>query len=339
VFPSTAPHFRIHLRARFRALTRKSIMRTSRLTLVAATAATCTLLLGLTACGSDSPTAPASAHGHHPAASMPPMTTMPSMPSASSMPSGSSMPPMSGMDDGTPADGLAADRDGYRFRSPDPRLAPGAPASYRFTITAPDGKPLTGYAVDQTRRMHFYAIRSDLTGFQHVHPVMADDGTWTARLAPLAPGGWRVFASFTPDAGPGKGTDFVLSRTVTVPGAASAVPLPAPAATTTVDGYTVTVRGELTAGMARPLVVTVTRNGRPVTDLQPYLGTYAHLTAFRSGDLAFAHLHPMTPANGGHGGPELTFHAQPPAAGDWRLFLQFQTGGTLHTAALTLRVG
>jgi hypothetical protein len=28
-----------------------------------------------------------------------------------------------------------------------------------------------------------------------------------------------------------------------------------------------------------------------------------------------------------------------PRAGNWRLFLQFQTGGVLHTAALTLNVG
>ncbi|SFE02368.1 hypothetical protein SAMN05216251_101198 [Actinacidiphila alni] len=304
-------------------------MRTSRLTFLAATAATCTLLLGLTACGSDSPAAKGSAHGHAPTAS----PTMPNMSSASPMPS------MDGMHDAPTGNGLSADRDGYRLTSPDTRLTQGAPAAYRFTVTAPDGRPLTAYALDQTRRMHVYAVRSDLTGFQHVHPAMAGDGTWTARLAPLASGTWRVFASFVPDAGPGKGTDFVLSRTVTVPGDAGAVPLPAPAASTTVDGYTVTVKGQVMAGMAHPLTVTVTRNGRPVTDLQPYLGTYAHLTAFRSGDLAFAHLHPTTAVHGDHGGPELTFHAELPASGDWRLFLQFRTGGTLHTAALTLRAG
>jgi len=38
---------------------------------------------------------------------------------------------------------------------------------YRLTITGPDGKPVTGFAVDQTKKLHFYAIRSDLTGFQH----------------------------------------------------------------------------------------------------------------------------------------------------------------------------
>lgn len=148
-----------------------------------------------------------------------------------------------------------------------------------------------------------------------------------------------MFASFTPNTGTGKGKDFVLSRTVTVPGDAAESPLPAPATSTQVDGYTVTVKGESMAGMARPLTVSIARDGKPVTDLEPYLDTYAHLTAFHEGDAAFAHLHPTTKVTGDHGGPDLTFHAELPTSGNWRLFLQFQTGGTLHTAALTLRVG
>ncbi|WP_406423178.1 hypothetical protein OH809_07185 [Streptomyces sp. NBC_00873] len=66
------------------------------------------------------------------------------------------------------------------------------------------------------------------------------------------------------------------------------------------------------AGMAHPLTVTESKDGEPVTDLQPYLDTYAHLTAFQVGDAAFAHLHPTTKANGDHGGPDLAFHAELP---------------------------
>ena len=46
------------------------------------------------------------------------------------------------------------------------------------------------------------------------------------------------------------------------------------------------------------------KGSKPVTDLQPYLDTYAHLTAFHEGDAAFAHLHPTTKVTGDHGGPE-----------------------------------
>ncbi|MFD5081784.1 hypothetical protein ACFWOG_03975 [Kitasatospora sp. NPDC058406] len=235
----------------------------------------------------------------------------------------------------------SAERNGYRLTSDTGTLAAGTPAAYRFAVTAPDGTRLTAYRTEQTERMHFYAVRSDLTGFQHLHPEMAADGTWTAPLAALTPGTWRTYASFVPDSGPGSGSGLVLSRTVTVPGegADAAARLPAATGTTTVDGYTVTVEGSPVAGRAGELKVAFARDGAPVTDLQPYLETFAHLTAFRAGDQAFAHLHPETRAEAnGTGGPTLTFHAEMPAAGDWRLFLQFRTGGQLHTAGLTLTV-
>ncbi|WEB44491.1 hypothetical protein MOV08_37870 [Streptomyces yunnanensis] len=44
--------------------------------------------------------------------------------------------------------------------------------------------------------------------------------------------------------------------------------------------------------MAHPMTVNISKDGKPVTDLQPYLDTYAHLTAFQEGDQAFAHLSP-----------------------------------------------
>jgi hypothetical protein len=280
------------------------------------------LTLALAACGSDSgsasyakPVKPGMAR-----TATPPMSSMPSMPS------------MRGM---RPGNGLAASSGGYRLTAESTTLPAKRPVDYRFTITGPDGKPLTAFVIDQTKRMHFYAIRSDLTGFQHVHPAMAADGTWTARLSALPPGSWRFFTSFVPGSGPGEGTGLVLSRTATVPGAVATTELPAASSTTTVDGYTVTVHGELMAGMAHPFTITIGKDGEPITDLQPYLGSYAHLTAFHAGDAAFAHLHPETKVTGG---PTLAFHAEFGEAGSWRLFLQFKTAGALHTAALTLHV-
>jgi hypothetical protein len=199
---------------------------------------------------------------------------------------------MSGMPGMGAMDGLAAEFNGYGMASATATLPAGKITDYRFTITGPDGKPVTRFAVEQTQRLHFYAIRSDLTGFQHVHPTLASDGTWTATLAALQPGTWRLYASFVPNAGPAKGQEFVLSRPVSVPGPAVATGVPAPSPSTTVDGYTVTVKGKLMASMASPLMVTITMDGRPVTNLQPYLDTYAYLTAFHEGDLAFAHLYP-----------------------------------------------
>ncbi|SBW28937.1 hypothetical protein [Protofrankia symbiont of Coriaria ruscifolia] len=271
---------------------------------------------------------------------------------------------MSGMK-GLPAgDGLAAEASGLRFVPAVSTLPAGRPTSFRFQILAGqkqrdhaflalpeaqvpgspggDGTPLATFKPDQTKPMHLYLIRSDLTGFQHVHPTAEGDGTWTAPLQPVQPGSYRVYVSFITTSTSDGDVPLVLSQPITVAGSSADTPLPPPSTTTQVDGYTLTLAGELTAGAARTLTITVSRGVAPVTDLQPYLDTYAHLTAFHEGDLAFAHLHPMGATDGGEGGkggPILPFEATLPQAGNWRLFVQFQTAGVLHTAAVILPVG
>ncbi|MFJ1703876.1 hypothetical protein [Kitasatospora sp. NPDC088346] len=250
----------------------------------------------------------------------------------------SEMPATAAMSGMAAGEGLAPELDGYRMESPVGTLPAGGATGYPFTLVGPDGLPITDFAVVQTKKLHFYAIRSDLTGYQHLHPTMAADGTWTADLAALEPGDWRLYASFTPNTGPHRGTELVFSRVVTVPGAVLAVPLPAAAGSTEVDGYTVSLQEGSAAGMIHPLTVTVSRDGRPVTDLQPYLESYAHLSAFRAGNQALAHLHPKNVVDGDHGGPTLSFDAMIGESGDWRVFLQFQTAGQVHTAVLTWHV-
>ena len=56
---------------------------------------------------------------------------------------------------------------------------------------------VTGYEVQHEKQLHLIAVRRDFTGFQHVHPTMAPDGTWSTALD-LEPGTWRLFADFKP---------------------------------------------------------------------------------------------------------------------------------------------
>lgn len=284
------------------------------------TAIAAVLVLAATACGDGSSSGMSGMdHG-----STPPSTGQHDMPAmGSSMPSG---------------DGLTASASGFRFASSSTSLPAGQPASLRFQIQGAGGAPVTAFEPDQTKLMHFYLIRSDLTGFQHIHPVMAADGNWTAPVAALLPGAYRAYTSFITKDGSGKAVPLVLSEQLTVPGTPALQPVPPASSTTRIDGYTLTLSRNVAGGMATTLTVAVSRDGQPVTDLQPYLDTYAHLTAFHEGDLAFAHLHPEGTASGDHGGPTLSFHAELPKTGNWRLFLQFQIAGTLHTGAITLTV-
>jgi hypothetical protein len=234
----------------------------------------------------------------------------------------------------TPVDdlpgGLASSKDGYTFTPADATPEPGR---FSFTITGPDGKPVTGYDVEHEKKLHLIVVRRDTAGFQHVHPEMAPDGTWSVPLTLPAAGSYRAFADFTPTGGKG----MTLGTDLSVAGNYQPA-VYAPNRTARVDGYTVQLTGDLTAGKASPLELVVSRAGVPVTDLQPYLGAYGHLVALREGDLAYLHVHPEgAPGDGKTApGPQVKFAAEVPSAGTYRLFLDFRHGGVVRTAEFTL---
>ncbi|WP_193607742.1 hypothetical protein [Nocardioides lijunqiniae] len=231
--------------------------------------------------------------------------------------------------------GLMSAQDGYRLVLADPRLSPGRDRTLSFTIQGPHGA-VTDYDVEHEQRLHLIAVRRDFEGYQHVHPTLADDGTWTTPLD-LTAGSWRVFADFSPAGG----EPLTLGADLAVPGSAAAAAPQPETRTTTVDGYTVTVAGDLTAGAHAELSLTITRDGVPVTDLQPYLGAYGHLVALREGDLAYLHVHPSGEPGDGttQAGPEVDFGVEVPSEGAYQLYLDFRHDGVVRTAHLTLPAG
>jgi hypothetical protein len=232
--------------------------------------------------------------------------------------------------------GLQVSENGYTLDAAG-SLPAGAATPVSFRILGPDVQPVTAYDAAHDEDLHLIAVRRDLTGYQHVHPELAPDGTWSVPLE-LTAGSWRLFADFDP-AGPDE--PLVLGADVAVAGDHAPQPLPAPSATAEVDGYTVTLDGELVPGQESELTLSVSRDGQPVTDLQPYLAAYGHLVALRDGDLAYLHVHPAgEPGDGTTApGPDVTFYATAPSAGDYRLFLDFRHGDVVHTAEFTVRAG
>jgi hypothetical protein len=233
--------------------------------------------------------------------------------------------------------GLQVSQDGYTLRLDPDQFAAGPRTDLRFLIEGPDGKPVTAYDVEHEKELHLIVVRRDFSGFQHVHPTRAADGTWSVPLG-LTPGAWRVLADFAP-----RGHEaMTLGADVFVPGSYVAGLSPRDdLRTATVDGYTVTLEGDLTPGTDSDLALTVSRGGTPVTDLQPYLGAYGHLVALRTGDLAYLHVHPEGQPGDGTTtpGPEVGFGVEVPTSGTYRLFLDFKHGGVVRTAAFTVTAG
>ncbi|MGI5507228.1 hypothetical protein [Lentzea sp. CA-135723] len=213
--------------------------------------------------------------------------------------------------------GLSVSDNGYTLRLDETK--PGT-----FHIEGPDGNPVTKFAVEHEKRLHLIAVRRDGSNFQHVHPQMAENGTWTVPLTFPEPGSYRVFADFRPESGP----KTTLGADVQVAG--DYEPRQHPNSRTfTVDGYEVTLKGDLDANAASTVEIDIAKDGKPVTDLQDYLGAKGHLVALRADDLAYLHVHPEQSG-------QVKFAVEVPTAGKYRLFLDFKHGDTVRTAEFTL---
>lgn len=228
--------------------------------------------------------------------------------------------------------GLAVADGGLRLVLATPELPRAQRATLAFRIVDRDGRAVRRFDRAHERRMHVIVVRRDLRGFQHLHPRMAADGTWSAPVRLDAAGSYRVFADFSHDGAP-----VTLASDLRVDGTARLDDLPAPARRTRSDGgdAVALAHGPLAAGRAATLRFTVARDGAPVA-LERYLGAAGHLVALREGDLAFLHVHPA-----GHddvGGDHVAFATAFPSPGRYRLFLQYQVAGRVETAAFTVEV-
>lgn len=234
--------------------------------------------------------------------------------------------------------GLTAVQNGYRLEGLRNPAAAGQRGELSFRIAGPSGAPQTRFKEAHTKLMHVFVVREDLTDFYHVHPSMAPDGTWSTPLTLRNPGPYRLVTDFVALDEQNQPNPLVLGIDFTVAGPYEPQPLPAPTRETSVDGFTVRVDGDLVAGQASMMTVRISRGGAPVTDLRPYLGAMAHIAAFHEGVLEVVHMHPQDAPSDGGSPSELMVHAEFPAAGLYRMFIQFQTGDQLHTAPITVAV-
>jgi hypothetical protein len=230
------------------------------------------------------------------------------------------------------ADGLRSDLAGVTLR-PIPRpLTAGTTATWRFRLTDCHGDAVRELEPENGKLLHLIVVRRDFTAYQHLHPQLAPDGTWSVELRTPRAGDYRAIADFVVD-----DRKYVVGTTLHVPGDAADQPLPAPSLHARADGYDVELQrpAQLKADGEAQLTFRVTRDGRPVRDLQPYLGAYGHLVALHAPELAYSHVHP----NGeDRAEGAITFDTELHERGRYRLFMQFRTGGRVHTAAFTQTV-
>ncbi len=190
---------------------------------------------------------------------------------------------------------------------------------------------MTRYETVHDKQLHLIVVRTDLTGYQHLHPVLGPDGVWSTPLTLVTPGSWRIFADFATIAPDGHRVDETVSAQLSVPGTYAPVALPAAAPSFVVDGIEVTLEGALRSGGTVPLTV---RPSLPSSagPLERYLGAYGHLVVVRADDLSYVHVHPEEQLYRG----AVRFWVSVPGPGKYRAFFDFSVGGVVRTAEFTL---
>jgi hypothetical protein len=177
--------------------------------------------------------------------------------------------------------------------------------------------------------IHLLVIDSSLTDYHHLHPIYNRDGFYKTSFIPNKSGIYKVFADITPVGG----KQIYLPTEISVDGNKQAPVDKTIRKMSEQDGYTFTLDTSegIHAGKMAMLTLNITKEGKPITTLEPLMGAFAHMVGFQEDRLSVEHIHPMgheakTPQD--QAKSPMMFHLMAPQkAGFLKLFAQVKLDG------------
>lgn len=199
--------------------------------------------------------------------------------------------------------------------------------------TVKDSKPVTPEEINlvHTQRVHLLVIDPTLTDYHHIHPTPTGKaGEWAFDFTPKKDSSYRIWTDVTPaatgkqeyiktDIGKSSITSHEMDKTLINKSEAG--------------GYQFALSFDEPLVAEKPVmgkVIVTDKAGKPVSNLQPVMGAFAHIVGFGEDGNTILHIHPMgkePTAESERGGPELQFHIEPEKAGFVKLFVQTRIDG------------
>ena len=244
----------------------------------------------------------------------------------------------------------------------------GEPVKLTFTVKDASGAVVRNLDVVHEKTLHLLVVSKDLADFSHIHPQANADGSLTVTHTFASGGPYLLYADYKPEGG--KATVDTIPVNVEGPQRAPEALVADTSLVKSVDGLTVTLRpdGALKPGSPTTLYFDVKDavSGNPVTNLEKYLGEYAHFVLISQDGSEFLHAHPMSAGNDGeadshsggmdhgamnHGGShgnshdaagspsQVMAHTEFPRAGLYKVWAQFQRAGKVITVPFVLQIG
>ena len=215
----------------------------------------------------------------------------------------------------------------------------GGASRMQLAVHDPDGGDVVTNFIDvHERSFHLFIISRDLEYFAHVHPTLGSDGTFDLHQD-LPPGVYLLVADFLPSGG----TSQLVHRIVTTAGYSGplfAAPPVLPSLPNEHVAGGLRIRMEARSPGPRRAAdirfeLSDASTGRPVTDLEPYLGAPGHLLIADNELTTAIHGHPEGAATAG---PVVTFSPVLPRSGRYKVWVQFQRKAAVVTAPFVIDV-
>ncbi len=195
----------------------------------------------------------------------------------------------------------------------------------RMAISDGGGRPVPEFMVFSEKLLHLIAVSDNMEDFQHVHPVHLGGGVFELPIKFKHGGGYRLYADFQPVGM----TELTRTFRVDVEGESGGRAEWAASKSLVQQAGEIEVTlhlGHVMAGMASEMTYSFRdkKTGKPLRDMEPYLGSIGHVVAIDESMEQYIHIHPL---NWASSGPIATFAAAFPKAGLYKVWGQFQRAG------------
>lgn len=196
-----------------------------------------------------------------------------------------------------------------------------------------DGTPIKAFDVLHEKLVHLIVVREGLDEFAHLHPAVDGSGMITGEFTFSKSGKYRLFADHQPQ---GQSPGLAVGELNVVGNDEPAAAL-VPNASNEVAVGEIKAHIAITPGEKETTVRFhfVDADGKPVSDLQPYLGAMGHLVIISADSREYVHAHPLSESKTAADGA-VEFAAHFPKPGLYKAWGQFQRGGSVFTVPFVL---
>lgn len=230
------------------------------------------------------------------------------------------------------------------------------PTELIVTVKDREGTVLRDFVINHERLMHLLLVSDDLNIFDHLHPQHNQDGSFRITHTFQYGGNYWLYADFVPshEIGPS-----IERFDLWIDGNKQLSPKKLENAsnkTSKVDGLSISLKHEEPLRPKKNVhllfFVTDAQTGRPVNNLQPYLGALAHIVIISHDGSEFLHTHPIEHAvidHEQHSHSKQTSRNQEinnqigaltvfPHSGIYKMWVQLQRDGKVITAPFVINV-